>query len=285
MKTVREFLDIVEKLDGKSSKDKDYSLRDWFKGGGWVQAGGKYDGKPCAKQPGQTTKPYCRDPDDRASMTEKERDTAARKKRKEDPNPNRSGEAKMVTQEAAGEKDACYKKVKSRYKVWPSAYASGALVKCRKVGASNWGNKTEEMDMFDFIYNFLISENLDEQDVLDIMARVPIEEILEVIELDEEYKDLTPEKEERVKGRVGELARDIQVGAARVKELRSKPFAKHRPGIQKQAAELIKNVKKKHQLVQNASDALIRTSVSREAKGRKKIEDIKQRLRDLGQEP
>ena len=43
--------------------------------------------------------------------------------------------------EKAGEKDACYHKVKSRYKVWPSAYASGALVKCRKVGAANWGNK------------------------------------------------------------------------------------------------------------------------------------------------
>ena len=42
--------------------------------------------------------------------------------------------------EAAGEKDACYHIVKSRYKVWPSAYASGALVKCRKVGAKNWGN-------------------------------------------------------------------------------------------------------------------------------------------------
>lgn len=38
-------------------------------------------------------------------------------------------------------KDACYHKVKSRYRVWPSAYASGALVKCRKVGAKNWGNK------------------------------------------------------------------------------------------------------------------------------------------------
>jgi hypothetical protein len=37
------------------------------------------------------------------------------------------------------EKDSCYHKVKSRYKVWPSAYASGALVKCRKVGAKNWG--------------------------------------------------------------------------------------------------------------------------------------------------
>ena len=37
-------------------------------------------------------------------------------------------------------KDACYHKVKSRYKVFPSAYASGALVQCRKVGAKNWGN-------------------------------------------------------------------------------------------------------------------------------------------------
>jgi len=37
--------------------------------------------------------------------------------------------------------DACTRKVKSRYAVWPSAYASGALVKCRKVGAANWGNK------------------------------------------------------------------------------------------------------------------------------------------------
>ena len=40
----------------------------------------------------------------------------------------------------AEKKDACYHKVKSRYKVWPSAYASGALVQCRKKGAANWGN-------------------------------------------------------------------------------------------------------------------------------------------------
>jgi hypothetical protein len=41
-------------------------------------------------------------------------------------------------------KDACYHKVKSRYKVWPSAYASGALSKCRKVGAKNWGNTSKQ---------------------------------------------------------------------------------------------------------------------------------------------
>jgi len=48
--------------------------------------------------------------------------------------------------EAAGKKDACYHKVKARYDVWPSAYASGALVKCRKAGAANWGNKTKKKE-------------------------------------------------------------------------------------------------------------------------------------------
>lgn len=51
--------------------------------------------------------------------------------------------------EKEGKKDACYYKVKSRYKVWPSAYASGALVKCRKVGASNWGNKSKKKESVD----------------------------------------------------------------------------------------------------------------------------------------
>ena len=53
--------------------------------------------------------------------------------------PHCGGE--MVSEELMNEKkDACYYKVKSRYKVWPSAYASGALVKCRKSGADSWGN-------------------------------------------------------------------------------------------------------------------------------------------------
>ena len=44
-----------------------------------------------------------------------------------------------VVQEGEGEKDACYKKVKASAKVWPSAYASGRLVQCRKKGAANYG--------------------------------------------------------------------------------------------------------------------------------------------------
>jgi len=275
---------ITEARDGKSSKDKGYSLRDWFKGGGWKQTGGKYDGKPCAKQPGQKTKPYCRDADDRAAMSKEERNKRARKKRKEDPNPNRTGKARNVTQESysnwrkdfeqldeiapaiaiggalglaaggaaliphvkkaaknlrnqadkrmgkpptypklkegfaddgdvikptdrigmkdgklrtlkdldaklkdkgtkkeevelvdEGKKDACYHKVKSRYSVWPSAYASGALVKCRKVGAKNWGNKTKKEDFSDWREDMLL-EGL--EDKLRKMSPEQIEDLI-----------------------------------------------------------------------------------------------------------
>ena len=66
--------------------------------------------------------------------------------KRQDESVKESSEALTEEQfdEAAGEKDACYHKVKSRYKVWPSAYASGALVKCRKVGAKNWGNSKKK---------------------------------------------------------------------------------------------------------------------------------------------
>mgnify|MGYP003638593433 FL=1 len=43
-------------------------------------------------------------------------------------------------------KDACYKKVKARYRVFPSAYASGAIAKCRKVGAANYGNAKKKAE-------------------------------------------------------------------------------------------------------------------------------------------
>ena len=40
MRTFKQFIQIsdqiVEKTDGKSAKDPGYSLKDWFKGGGWV---------------------------------------------------------------------------------------------------------------------------------------------------------------------------------------------------------------------------------------------------------
>jgi len=73
----------------------------------------------------------------------------------------------MVSEdELTEEKDACYHKVKSRYSVWPSAYASGALVKCRKAGADNWGNKTkqESTELLSFKAFIREVEELDEDE-------------------------------------------------------------------------------------------------------------------------
>ena len=60
-------------------------------------------------------------------------------------------ELESILSEKEGKKDACYHKVKRVYSKkgnWPSAYGSGALVKCRKVGTANWGEggkKNEEL--------------------------------------------------------------------------------------------------------------------------------------------
>ena len=137
------------------------NLRDWFKEK-WVRFGpdGKVRGD-CARDDDSEGKPKCLPQKKAHALGKKGRKTAASRKRREDPNKNRRGPAKNVKtkesqyvmaealteaqfDEAAGEKDACYHKVKARYKVWPSAYASGALSKCRKVGAANWGNKSKK---------------------------------------------------------------------------------------------------------------------------------------------
>lgn len=51
-------------------------------------------------------------------------------------------EEELIDEKKGGKKDACYHKVKSRYKVFPSAYAGAALAQCREKGAENWGNKS-----------------------------------------------------------------------------------------------------------------------------------------------
>ena len=154
----------------EKTKSGDEGLHDWFNKSkssdgkkGWVQLGGKYAGKPCARQPGQTSTPKCGSSKMKRNLSADEEERARRRKNRQDPNqPQKTGGAKptnvrteeMDIQEIkdkpgkdSGKKDACYNKVKSRYDVWPSAYASGALVKCRKVGAANWGTKKEEMEM------------------------------------------------------------------------------------------------------------------------------------------
>lgn len=41
---------------------------------------------------------------------------------------------RKAKKKTGSKKDACYHSVKARYRVFPSAYASGAIAKCRKRG-------------------------------------------------------------------------------------------------------------------------------------------------------
>jgi hypothetical protein len=161
----KKFKDVKEE-----TKSGDEGLHDWFNKSkssdgkrGWVQLGGKWAGKPCARQEGQSSTPKCGSSKMAANLSDEEEERARSRKNRQDPNqPEKTGGAKptnVKTEEmdltevkdkpgkGSGKKDACYRKVKSRYDVWPSAYASGALVKCRKVGADNWGTKSEEIEM------------------------------------------------------------------------------------------------------------------------------------------
>jgi len=154
-----------------SEQAMEEDLKKWFKEK-WVRFGpdGKIRGD-CARGSSSEGKPKCLPQSKAHALGKKGRAAAAAKKRREDPDPERRGPARNVAtkvkeasspaqqaaiaiamkkagkkpksegQELDEKQDACYRKVKSRYKVWPSAYASGALVQCRKKGAANWGNK------------------------------------------------------------------------------------------------------------------------------------------------
>jgi len=130
-------------------------------------------------------------------------------------------------------------------------------------------------NQFDLVADYLFSEGYaDSLDGAEVMAESISDNWVNEI-LDEEYKDLTPEKEERVKNRVGELVRDIQVQSGRMKDLKKKPFGKYRPKVKQEKEAILKSARKKQKLVQNASDALIRTSTSRSASIQKRIQDLK----------
>ena len=144
-------------------------LRGWFQGGGWdrYDSKGNKIGKCGGRKPGEA-KPKCFSREKAAALGKKGRAAAVRKKRRDDPNPERSGkpintpstkkglkmrkEAKQnfynrLAEQIVEKKDACYHKIKRTAKVWPSAYASGRLVQCRKKGAANYGkSKNEDMD-------------------------------------------------------------------------------------------------------------------------------------------
>ena len=188
------------------------NLRDWFKDK-WVRFGpdGKIRGD-CARGSESEGKPKCLPQAKAHALGKKGRASAAARKRRQDPDADRRGAAiNVATKKKVKEnhescphcggplyeygslmekKDACYYKVKASAKVWPSAYASGRLVQCRKKGASNYGNKSESavtesntlspdaVRKLQHMLNTKFNANLDVDGVLGNLTRRSIEKYM-----------------------------------------------------------------------------------------------------------
>ena len=219
------------------------SLHKWYKGSkskdekpGWVNV---LTGGTCASdEPGEGV-PKCVSRSKYDSMTKAERKSAARRKKTADSGQQeKSGGAKptyvstdkpkkkMKKEEVeiiegkdkkgkgSGTKDACYKKVKSRYSVWPSAYASGALVKCRKKGAANWGNKSESVEYSDWRDDFKATE----YEFIDIIKAEPLISESPSFEIKKNDEVQGPEVPKEKQWNAGPASRRAKEGIDRLKK-------------------------------------------------------------------
>jgi len=157
---------------GSGYDELEEDLRNWVKqkwvdisrkkkGGGHPACGASAGKK--SRAGGKRAYPKCVPASKAAGMSKKAKSSATRRKRavykgKKGKPPkkakNVSTKAEAILKERLIEyltqlsekakRDKCYYKVKARYDVWPSAYGSLSLSKCRKVGAANWGNKSKK---------------------------------------------------------------------------------------------------------------------------------------------
>jgi hypothetical protein len=155
-----------------AGKKKDESvnedLRNWFDPnhpkGGWkrVNSKGEVVGD-CAREPGEP-KPKCMSNAQRASLSKKEKASAVRRKRKEDPNPERQGDPINVkskvneNMEQLDEKNKptnpelwsrAIAQAKSKFDVYPSAYANGWAAKWYKEKGGGWKSVAEAAEVGD----------------------------------------------------------------------------------------------------------------------------------------
>ena len=153
-------------------------LRKWFSKtdpeGGWKRINSKGEAiGPCAREPGEP-KPKCMSNEKRAALSKKERAAAVRAKRKHDPNPERKGEPINVSNFGKGkltkEENMKYLEeknvptnpqlwarakamAKSKFDVYPSAYANGWASKWYKSKGGGWKTQADES------FEHMVSEN------------------------------------------------------------------------------------------------------------------------------
>lgn len=181
---------------------------------------------------------------------------------------------KEEVDEAKGEKDACYKKVKSRYKVWPSAYASGALVKCRQKGADNWGNSTKEEFEYELkeewvattAAQYFIEQGLNEEGVAILTEEMGLDDFVDfVFDLGEEtmltearaggvrVEPVTAKGKSFAKGKpTGKSLERLRRLKAERKEAEAKASAAKPSGMKAALQSQSKTAKKRDQAVRSA---------------------------------
>jgi len=144
-------------------------LRKWFSKtdpeGGWKRINSKGEAiGPCAREPGEP-KPKCMSNEKRAALSKKERASAVAAKRKHDPNPERKGEPINVSNFGKGkisedmenleEKNVptnpeLWSRAKalarSKFDVYPSAYANGWASKWYKGKGGGWRSESTIVD-------------------------------------------------------------------------------------------------------------------------------------------
>ena len=144
-------------------------LRKWFSKtdpeGGWKRINSKGEAiGPCAREPGEP-KPKCMSAEKRASLTKKERASAVAAKRKHDPNPERKGEPINVSNFGKGKISEDMEQLdeknvptnpelwsrakslaRSKFDVYPSAYANGWASKWYKGKGGGWRAESTVVD-------------------------------------------------------------------------------------------------------------------------------------------
>jgi len=171
----------------------------------------------------------------------------------------------------AEKQDACYHKVKSRYKVWPSAYASGALVQCRKKGAANWGkkktNEAKESPTQDYqkMMNFVQAQRL---------SGVPPEQQVAVALFKELEKTKAFNKELDAELKAAEERLGV---SAKQGELTGQELSKHRGELEKEKAAGAKQ--------RVAMGDFEKVSAEREQASNRQLQGLTQKLEQLKAKP
>jgi hypothetical protein len=159
-------------------------LRKWFSKtdpkGGWKRINSKGEAiGPCAREPGEP-KPKCMSNEKRAALSKKERASAVRAKRRHDPNPERKGAPINVSNFGKGKISEDMEKLdeknvptspekwarakamaKSKFDVYPSAYANGWASKKYKEMGGGWKTASES-SIVDAAAKFLSEQKIEE---------------------------------------------------------------------------------------------------------------------------